>query len=207
VDTQPFPVNTIEPTCKKVLVRPEVADKGTNKNTIIGNLRTSNISQERIARKAPDRKTNKFGATEGQAQPSSRAKLLDSSITDCPVPWCGRYGAHANGPADSAGQFAHGHRRQPPHKARKETQRQSQHDAHGRLVKASPTFNQLLAKYAGKKVVLCDRPTKKPRSPTKTKRPSKTTRKMMQQASHIHPVMPECFPPTHSSSMYCPVQI
>jgi hypothetical protein len=28
VDTQPFPVNTIEPTCKRVLVRPEVADKG-----------------------------------------------------------------------------------------------------------------------------------------------------------------------------------
>jgi hypothetical protein len=36
------------------------------------------------------------------------------------------------------------------------------------------TFDQLLAKYAGKKVILCDRPTKKPRSPTKTKWPSKT---------------------------------
>jgi hypothetical protein len=31
VDTQPFPVNTIELTCKKVLVQPEVADKGKDK--------------------------------------------------------------------------------------------------------------------------------------------------------------------------------
>jgi hypothetical protein len=58
VDTQPFPVNTIEPTCKEVLVRPELADKGKDKNTIIDDPCTSNVSQEGIARKAPDRKTN-----------------------------------------------------------------------------------------------------------------------------------------------------
>jgi hypothetical protein len=86
VDTQPFHVNTIEPTCKKILVRLEVADKGKDKNTIIGDLRTSNISQEGIARKALDRKTNKSGGTGGRAQPSSREKLLDSSISDCPAP-------------------------------------------------------------------------------------------------------------------------
>jgi hypothetical protein len=40
VDTQPFLVNTIEPTCKMVLVWPEVADKGKDKNTIIGDLCT-----------------------------------------------------------------------------------------------------------------------------------------------------------------------
>jgi hypothetical protein len=32
VDTQPFPVNMIELASKKVLVRPEVADKGKDKN-------------------------------------------------------------------------------------------------------------------------------------------------------------------------------
>jgi hypothetical protein len=53
-------------------------------------------------------------------------------------------------------------------------QGQSQHNAHGRLVKAGPTLNQLLAKYAGKKVVLRDRPIKEPRSPAKTKWPNKT---------------------------------
>jgi hypothetical protein len=85
VDTQPFPVNTIELTCKKVLVRPEVADKGKGKNIVIGDCRTSNISQEVIARKAPDRNTNKSGDARGQAQLSSRAKLPDSSIADGPV--------------------------------------------------------------------------------------------------------------------------
>jgi hypothetical protein len=40
VETQSFPVNTIEPTSKKVLVRSEVADKGKDKNIIIGNLCT-----------------------------------------------------------------------------------------------------------------------------------------------------------------------
>jgi hypothetical protein len=66
MDTQPFPVNTIEPTCKRVLVRPEVADKGEYENTIIGDLCMSNISQEGIARKTPDKKTNKSGGTEGR---------------------------------------------------------------------------------------------------------------------------------------------
>ena len=97
------------------------------------------------------------------------------NIADGPAPTCGRSGAQTDGPADSTRQSAHGQRRQRPHKAKKETQGQSQHDAHGQLLKAGPTFDQLLAKYAGKKVVLRDRPTKKPWSPTKTKRPSKTT--------------------------------
>jgi hypothetical protein len=63
VITQPFPINTIEPTCKKVSVRPEVADKVKGENIVIDNPRTSNISQEEIARKAPDKETNKSGGT------------------------------------------------------------------------------------------------------------------------------------------------
>jgi hypothetical protein len=54
VDTQPFPVNTIELTCKKVLVRPEMADKGKGKGIVISNPRMSDISQKEIARKASD---------------------------------------------------------------------------------------------------------------------------------------------------------
>jgi hypothetical protein len=120
---------------------------------------------------------------------------------------CGRSGAHANSPVDSAGQPTHGHKPQPPHKARKETQGQSHHDAHGRLVKVGPTFDQLLDIYAGKKGILRDRPTKKPRSPAKTKWSNKTARKATQQASPIHPMMPGYFPPVYSSLIYCPVQI
>jgi hypothetical protein len=66
VDTQPFPVNIIEPTCKEVLVRPEVADKGKGENIIISDPHTSNISQEEIARKTSDKKTSKSGGIGGR---------------------------------------------------------------------------------------------------------------------------------------------
>jgi hypothetical protein len=36
-----------------------MADKGKGENIVIGDPRTSNISQGGIARKAPDKKTNK----------------------------------------------------------------------------------------------------------------------------------------------------
>jgi hypothetical protein len=102
VDTQPFSINTIEPTSKKVLVRLEVVDKGKGKNIVIGDPRMSKISQEEIARKASNRKTNKSGGTGGQAQSSNRAKLPNSSIADCPAPTRGWSGAHADYPTDSA---------------------------------------------------------------------------------------------------------
>jgi hypothetical protein len=49
VDTQPFPIHIIELASKRVLVRPEVTDKGKGKNIIIDDPRTSNISQGAIA--------------------------------------------------------------------------------------------------------------------------------------------------------------
>jgi hypothetical protein len=67
VDTQPFPVNTIELTCKKVLVRLEMADKGKGKGIVIGNPRMSDISQKEIARKASDEKAKKSEDAGGQA--------------------------------------------------------------------------------------------------------------------------------------------
>jgi hypothetical protein len=61
VDTQLFLINIIELASKKVLVQPEVADKGKSKNIGIGDPHMSNILQGRIARKALDRKTHKSG--------------------------------------------------------------------------------------------------------------------------------------------------
>ena len=84
-----------------------MADKGKRKNIIIGHPRTSSISQGGIARKAPDRKTNKFGGVGGQAS-NNQAKLPDSSIMDVLAPACRRSDAQTDGPADSAGQSAHG---------------------------------------------------------------------------------------------------
>jgi hypothetical protein len=65
VDMQPFPVNVIELTNKKVLVRSEVADKGKGQNIVIGDPHTSNMSQGVIVRKAPDNNTNKTGGVGG----------------------------------------------------------------------------------------------------------------------------------------------
>jgi pyruvate formate-lyase activating enzyme-like uncharacterized protein len=66
VYTQPFLVNTIELTCKKVLVRPKMADKGKGKGIVIGDPRMSIISQKEIARKASDEKAKKFEAAQGR---------------------------------------------------------------------------------------------------------------------------------------------
>jgi hypothetical protein len=66
VDTQPFPVNTIDVACKNVLVRPEMAEKSKSKDIIIGDPCTSNISQKEVARKALDNKTNKSGGAGGK---------------------------------------------------------------------------------------------------------------------------------------------
>jgi hypothetical protein len=66
VDTQPFPINIIQLASKKVMVQLEVADKVKGKNIIIGNPRTSNISQGGIARKPPHRKINKSGGAGGR---------------------------------------------------------------------------------------------------------------------------------------------
>jgi hypothetical protein len=134
----------------------------------------------------------------------SRARHPDPSIANGPAPTCGRSGAQTDGPANSAGQSAYNQRRQPPHKARKEMQGQS---TYGRLIKADPTFDQLLSKSASKKTVLRYRSTKKPRSPPKTKQLNKMAWKVTQQASPIHPMRPGYFPPVYSSSVYYPVQI
>jgi hypothetical protein len=49
VNMQPFPINVIELASKKVLVRLEVANKGNDKNIVIGDPRTLSISQGGIA--------------------------------------------------------------------------------------------------------------------------------------------------------------
>jgi hypothetical protein len=205
VDTQPFPVNTIDIACKKTLIRPKMANKGKSKYIIIGNPRMSNISQKEIARKASDDKAKNSRGIGGQTQLMSQARQLGLSITDGLAHTCGRFGTQTDGPTNSARQSAYGQRRQPPHKALKgkETQCQS---TYGRLIKADPTFDQLLCKNTSKKTVLHGRSTKKLRSPAKTKRVNKTARKATQQASPIHPMRLGYFPPVYSSSVYYHVQ-
>ena len=102
VDTQPFPVNTIDVACEKILVRPEMADKSKSKDIIIDDPRTSNISQKEVARKALDNKTNKSESAGGQTQLMCRAQQPDLSIADGTTSTCGQSGAHKDGPTGSA---------------------------------------------------------------------------------------------------------
>jgi hypothetical protein len=164
----------------------------------------TDISQKEIARKASDEKAKKSEDAGGQARLMNQTHQPSSSIVDGPALTCGQFGAQTNGPANSAGQSTYDQRRQPLHEARKKTQGQS---TYSRLIKANPTFDQLLSKNASKKTVPRDRSTKKPRSPTKTKRPNKTAQKATRQASSIHPMRPGYFLPVYSSSVYCPTQM
>jgi hypothetical protein len=85
VDTQLFPVNTIELTCKKVLVRPKMADKGKGKDIIMGDPCISNISQKKITQKAPDEKAKRSGGAGRQTQLMNRTRQPGPSIADGPV--------------------------------------------------------------------------------------------------------------------------
>jgi hypothetical protein len=90
VDTQPFPVSTIELLSKKVLVRPEVTDKDKCKNIVIGDPRTSNISQRGIAQKVSNRKTNKSGGRGSHNRAAEQSSLTRASrVVRCSSRWFG----------------------------------------------------------------------------------------------------------------------
>jgi hypothetical protein len=72
IDMLPILVTTLEPTSKKILVRPCAADKSKDKNIIIGDPRTPNMSRRVVTWKAPD-KRNTSGAR-GQAQSDTRSQ-------------------------------------------------------------------------------------------------------------------------------------
>jgi hypothetical protein len=57
VDTEPFPMNMIDFEDKKVLVRPNIADKGKDKEIIIGNAREADGNQKISCRKVVAEKT------------------------------------------------------------------------------------------------------------------------------------------------------
>jgi hypothetical protein len=57
VDTEPFPMNMIDFEGKKVLVRPNTADKGKDKEIIISNAREADGNQKNSCRKVVVKKT------------------------------------------------------------------------------------------------------------------------------------------------------
>jgi hypothetical protein len=63
VDTEPFPMNMIDFEGKKVLVRPNTADKGKGKETIIGNAKKTDGDCKVSCRKVVAEKTPDGGET------------------------------------------------------------------------------------------------------------------------------------------------
>jgi hypothetical protein len=63
VDTEPFPMNMIDFEGKKVLVRPNTADKDKGKETIIGNAKEADGDRKVSCRKVVAEKTPDGGET------------------------------------------------------------------------------------------------------------------------------------------------
>jgi hypothetical protein len=63
VDTEPFPMNMIDFEGKRILVRPNTADKGKDKEIIIGNAREADGNHKISCRKVVAEKTPDGGET------------------------------------------------------------------------------------------------------------------------------------------------
>jgi hypothetical protein len=173
-------MNMIDFEGKKVLVRPNTADKGKGKETIIGNAKEANEDHIVSCRKVVTEKTPDGGetlkvtittsSTGGQAQTGRQMQEPVLRIPDGPAHRRGRSGTPPDGPENSSGRSGRAQDSQRPRtfKPRRPeigTWKTNTFKAAGRLVKAGPTFDQLLSKYVKKKVGPSDRPVKRPRSP------------------------------------------
>jgi hypothetical protein len=96
-------MNVIDFNGKKVLIRPNTADKGKDKEVIIGNAREADGNNKIYCRKVMAEKTPDGGetlkvtitnsSTGGQAQTRGHAREPILRIVDGPVPRRGRSGA------------------------------------------------------------------------------------------------------------------
>jgi hypothetical protein len=94
VDTEPFPMNMIDFEGKKVLVRPNTADKGKGKETIIGHTKEADEGRKVSCRKVVAEKTLDGGetlkvtitasGTRGQTQTGRQAQEPILRIADGP---------------------------------------------------------------------------------------------------------------------------
>nr|ACF82984.1 unknown [Zea mays] len=115
VDTEPFPMNMIDFEGKKVLVRPNTADKG--KETIIGNAKEADGDRKVSCRKVVAEKTPDGGetlkvtitasSTGGQAQTGRQMQEPVLRIPDGPARRRGRSGTPPDGPESSGGRSGH----------------------------------------------------------------------------------------------------
>jgi len=203
---------TLEPTSKKAIIRPCAADKSKNKNIVIGDPRTPNMSHRMVTLKAPDKR--KTGGTGGQARSDTRSRSPVLRTPDDPGTKADQFETVADGPAIMVGQSTDSQKQQPqttgPQGSKTSVRKQNTIKTSGRLSRVGPTFGQLLAKYT-KKTVPHNRPIKQTKSKGRSVRkqkPTKRTQKVAQPRSPCHPPpgIAWCVP-FYPSPMCCPAHV
>jgi hypothetical protein len=221
VDTEPFPMNMIDIEGKKVLVRPNIADKGKGKEIVISNAREVDENHKISCRKVVAEKTPDGGetlkvtittsGTGGQAWTKEQEPVLRTP--DSPTRRRERSGTPPDGPENSSGRSGHAQDSQRPFtfKPRRPeigTWKTNTFKAAGRLVKTGPTFDQLLSKYVKKKVGPSDRPAKQPRSPIHERHqvrpigPPHQSEEMKGHTVQLRPNIPAWTPPPYPPMPY-----
>jgi hypothetical protein len=174
-------MNVIDFKRKKIIIRPNIADKGKDKEVIIGNAWETDGNNKISCRKVVAEKTHNGGetlkvtittaGTGGQAQTRGHAREPILRIVDSLVPRRGRSVTSPDGPERSSEWSDNDKEPQRPRtfKPRRPeigTWKTNTFKAAGQLVKISPTFDQLLSKYVKKKASPSDRPPKRSHLPT-----------------------------------------
>jgi hypothetical protein len=212
IDRPPVPVTTLEPTSKKAIIRPCAADKSKNKNIVIGDPRTPNMSRRMVTLKAPDKR--KTGGTGGQARSDTRSRSPVLPTPDDPGTKAEQSETGADSPAMMAGRSADGQKQQPqtigPQCSNTSFRKQNTTKTSGRLSRVGPTFGQLLAKYM-KKAVPHNWPIKQTKSkgrPVRKQKPTKRTQRVAQPRSPCHPPSGIAWcDPFYPSPMCCPAHV
>jgi hypothetical protein len=214
VDMEPFPINMIDFEGKRILVRPNTADKGKDKEIIIGNTREADGNHKISCRKVVAEKTTDGGETlkvtittssaGRQAQTKEQEPVL--CISDGLTHRRRRSGTTPDDPENSSRRPDHTQDPQRPRTFKPQrpeigTWKINTFEAAGRLVKSGLTFDQLLSKYVKKKAGPSDRPAKRPRSPIREQcqvRPIGPPHRSEEMEGHtvqLRPNIPTCTPP------------
>jgi hypothetical protein len=174
-------MNMIDFNGKKVLIWPSTADKGKDKEVIIGNAWEADANNKISCRKVVAEKTPDGGetlkvtittsGTRRQAQTRRHAREPILRIADGLVPRRGRSVTSPDGLERSSGRSGNAEEpRRPrtfkPQRPEIGTWKINMFKAASQLVKSSPTFDQLLSKYVKKKAGPSDRPLERSRLPT-----------------------------------------
>jgi hypothetical protein len=117
VDTEPFPMNMIDFEGKRILVQPNTADKGKDKEIIISNAREADGNHKISCRKVVAEKTPDGGETlkvtittsgaGGQARTKGQEQEPVLRISDGPTHRRRRSGTMPDGPKNSSGRSGH----------------------------------------------------------------------------------------------------